>query len=121
MEPNPKQIPEELLPTIGRLLRQARNSRKLTPAQAADRIGITIGELRGLEEGSIPATTDYILSLVSYYHGARAGVIEDLFYRLLDEKLRCQYLMKKRKHLSLIGEDPKPWEKIRHARVIQSL
>ena len=111
MEANPKQIPEELLPIAGRLLRQARTCRRLTVTQAADRMGVPVEQLEGLEEGAIPTTTEYIQFLIVHYGWARAGAVEDLIIQIMMEKSRCKSQTEKRMHLSLVGDDPKPWER----------
>lgn len=118
---NPKQIPEELLPVAGRLLRQARTCRRLTITQAAGRIGIPVEQLQGLEEGTIPTTTEQIQFLVARYGGARGGAVDDFILQLMMEKSRCKLQTEKRKHLSVIGDDPKPWERSDFSRVCQGV
>lgn len=119
---NPSQVPVELWPYIARYLRQARTARKLTTIQAADRIGIPVDVLESMERGVTPIPFELAFSIIEdHYGGARGDAVEGLLQRLVEEKKRCMKQTEKRKHLSIIGDDPRPWEKMHYAQITRGL
>lgn len=118
-----KKIPSDLLPTVGKIIRQARTARSLNLAQAACRLGFSIEDLSKLEEGLSPATTDHLMFILAGYGGVRSDAAEGMLIRLMMEESRCRTQTEKRKHLSLINErsETKPWEKMRYEEVVRGI
>lgn len=115
--------PPVLLPTVGKIIRQARTARGLNLAQAACRLGFSSDDLSKLEEGLSPTTTDHLMLILAGYGGVRADAAESMLVRLMVEESRCRAHTEKRKHLSLINEqnETKPWEKIKYEEVIRGI
>ncbi|MBX2996320.1 MAG: helix-turn-helix domain-containing protein [Bdellovibrionaceae bacterium] len=116
------QVPAELWPFLSRYLRQARTARSLTLTQAAERIGIPAETLESMESGTTAVPFELVVSIIEdHYGGARGDAVEGLLRRLAAERKRCTKETERRKHLSLIGDDPKPWEKIDFGQVTQGV
>lgn len=114
----PKDIPSELLSTVGKLIRQGRTARGLTIDQGAERVGLSVEQLANLEEGKSPATTDHLMFIIAAYGGVRGDAAEGLLIRWMMEESRCRHHTEKRKHLSLAGHaDARPWERMRYENV----
>lgn len=105
-----KILPIELGLLIGKVLRQARTSRKLSILAAAKVIGITTDRLGAIETGSISFTDIDAQIIVSKYGGARADRVDSILFQWAIDEVDRESKTKKRKHLSLVGIDPKPWE-----------
>lgn len=117
-----KEIPSELLPAVGKLIRQGRTARGLTIEQAAETVGLPVNDLQNLEEGSTSATSDHLMFILAKYGGVRADAAEGMLIRLMMEESRCRTHTEKRKHLSLAGEvDARPWEKVRYNDVTRGI
>lgn len=106
-------LPAEIMVLVGTYLRQARTSRKLSIEQAAQMIGITPQLLSEIENGRELLTDIAAQSILTNYGGARSDRLDALLYEYAMDQLHREAKVKKRKHLSIVGEDPKPWERPR--------
>lgn len=106
-------IPQELMIHIGACLRQARTSRALSIEEAADRVGTNSIRLQKIELGEEQITDVEAQVMIARYGGARADRLDSLLYEWSMSEMDRENKMKRRKHLSLVGADPKPWEKAR--------
>lgn len=116
-----KEIPQELLSAIGRLLRQGRVSRTLSLTEAADLVGASVELIDSIENGLSPITTEQAQFIAAKYGGVRGDVIDGMILRLVMEKSRCEQQTQQRKHLSIVGSDPRPWEKLHLSKIAQQL
>lgn len=117
-----KEIPTELRPAVGKLIRQGRTARGLTIRQAATRTGLSIDELTSLEQGTTPTTTDHLMFILAAYGGVRGDAAEGLLIRWMMEEARCRTHTEKRKHLALAGENElRPWERMQFDQVIRGI
>ncbi len=115
----PKDIPQELLPFVGKLIRQARTARGLTIYQGAELTGLPRGQLENLEHAITSATTTHLMFILAAYGGVRSDAAEDLIFRWMREESRRVHQTESRKNLSLAGEtDSRPWERMRYDSVI---
>lgn len=106
-----KILPSDLRRLIGIALRQARKSRKLSILEAAEIMGTTPERLESIEKGSILFTDIEAQMIVARYGGARADRVDTLIFQWAIDEMECENKTKKRTHLSLVGGDPKPWER----------
>ena len=106
-----KILPPGLRLLIGTALRQARTSRKLTILDAAKLIGTNPERLESIEKGSIPFTDIESQMIVARYGGARADRVDSLIFQWAMDEMVKESKIKKRRHLSIVGSDPKPWER----------
>lgn len=104
-------IPSDLMILIGSCLRQARRCRNLSIKQASKRVKISSQRLLQIETGQEQITDVEAQAIIVRYGGARADRLDSLLYQWAMDDLSRQSKTDKRKHLSLVGEDPKPWEK----------
>ncbi|QDK44628.1 hypothetical protein DOM22_05355 [Bdellovibrio sp. ZAP7] len=114
---NSKEIPTELLSLVGSFLRQGRKARNLLLPQAAQRIGISAERLQAIEDGLELITTEYAQFIVANYGGARGDAVDGLLWRLMMERNRCHLQTERRKHLSVVGEESRPWEKLQFSKI----
>lgn len=106
-----KPIPPELMIHIGVCLRQARTSRRLSIEQASDRIGTDPCRLERIESGQEQITNIEAQAMIARYGGARGDRLDSLLYEWAMEQMDRETKTKRRSHLSLVGDDPRPWEK----------
>ena len=106
-------IPPELMICIGACLRQARTARCLSIEEAADHIGTNSSRLQKIELGEEQITDVEAQVMIARYGGARADRLDSLLYEWAMSEMDRETKMKRRKHLSLVAEDPRPWEKAR--------
>lgn len=106
-------LPAELMILVGACIRQARTSRKLTIEQAAQLIGMTSQHLKGIELGQKLITDIEAQLILTKYGGARADRLDSILYGYAMDQMRLETKTKQRQHLSIVGEDPKPWERPR--------
>lgn len=103
------QFSAELKAEISRLLRQGRHMKKLSLAQAAKELEMSPFLLKALEEGTINQSTKLVNKVLAFY-----GFDELNFFYLCQDLMNDRALqdseIKKREHLSVVGENPKPWE-----------
>ena len=104
-------IPPELLVHVGICLRQARTARSLLNEQAAVQIGTTVERLKKIEVGQEEITDIEAQMMIVWYGGARADRLDSLLYDWAINEISQQSKTDQRKHLSLVGENPNPWER----------
>lgn len=106
-------LPAELMVLVGTCIRQARTSRKISIEQAAQLIGMTPLHLKEIELGQKLITDIAAQLILTKYGGARADRLDSILYQYAMDQMSCETKTKQRKHLSIVGEDPKPWERSR--------
>lgn len=104
-------IPSELMIQIGICLRQARTARSLSVEQAAEQVETTAERLEKIELGHERITDIEAQMMIVRYGGARADRLDSLLYEWAMDEMTRQSKTDSRKHLSLVGNDSKPWEK----------
>lgn len=106
-------IPHELMIHIAACLRQARTSRSLSIEEAAERIGTNSTRLQKIELGEEQITDVEAQVMIARYGGARADRLDSLLYEWAMSEMDRESKTKRRRHLSLVADDPRPWEKIK--------
>lgn len=106
-------IPPELMPQIGICLRQARAARSLSLAKAAGQIGIEPGRLDKIELGQEQITDLEAQFIIARYGEARADRLTTLLFEWNSEEAVRKSKTEQRKHLSIVGDEPKPWERVK--------
>lgn len=106
-----RNIPPELMIQIGICLRQARTARSLSIEQAANQIRTTAERLNKIELGQEQITDIEAQMMIVHYGGARADKLDSVLYDWAMEQIAHEAKTKQRQHLSLVGDDPKPWER----------
>lgn len=104
-------IPPELMIQIGICLKQARTARSLSIEQAAGQVETTVDRLKKIELGQEQITDIEAQMMIVRYGGARADRLDSLLYDWAMDEIAKDAKTKRRKHLSLVGRDPKPWER----------
>lgn len=104
-------IPPELMIQIGICLKQARTARCLSLDQAASQVGTTAQRLKKIELGQEQITDMEAQMMIVRYGGARADRLDSLLYEWAMDEIAKEPKTKRRKHLSIVGQDPKPWER----------
>lgn len=106
-------IPPELMPQIGVCLRQARTARALSLEQAAIKLEIPPDRLHRIEIGQEQITNLHAQLIITRYGGVRADRLDSLLMEWAMFEMNRENETKRRKHLSLVADDPRPWEKIK--------
>jgi transcriptional regulator with XRE-family HTH domain len=104
-------LPPELMKVIGTYLRQGRKARRLSLAEAANSVGLPVIQLEKIENGVEQVTDLVVQGLVVAYGEVNADKVDGLLFRWAMDRIECESKAKKRKHLSIVGPDPKPWER----------
>ena len=101
-------LAREIQAETSRFLRQGRRMRKLSLAQAASEIQISPFLLKALEEGNAYQAVNIVFKILSHYGFTHLDFV-DFSQKLLHAKSRRETTAKQREHLSIPGENPKPW------------
>lgn len=112
-----KLLPIELMPTVGKYLAQAHCCRCLNIEDAAVMLRTTPEQLQKIENGERAVTSLWAQMVVAFYGGARGDKVDGLILRWIEEDCARRHRITKSKHLSLVGEDPRPWERLRIERI----
>jgi hypothetical protein len=103
-------LSEEIRSETSRFLRQGRRMKKLSIAQAAGQLQISPFLLKALEDGTANQPMNLVCRILEHYGFDEMNFFE-LFQDLMFEKARRERNRKERAHLSVSGDDPKPWER----------
>lgn len=104
-------LPKELAVKLGVYIRQGRTARRLSLEDAADRAGVSIERIIAIESGDGPITDVEVQVCASRYGDVRAIEIDMLIRKWAYAEMHREEMTKRRKHLSIVGHDPKPWER----------
>lgn len=106
-------LPPDVASIIGDTLRQARTARGLTLTQAASDIGISVFQLQDFENGKGNLTDIHAQFIIGTYGGVRGDRLDSILYTWGMDLMERLGKAKRRSHLSIVGDDPKPWERSR--------
>lgn len=106
-------LPPGLAEMTGQCLRQARTARGLSLAEAANEIGISAFKLSEYESGQGSLTDIHAQFIIGTYGGARGDRLDSILYDWAMRRIESEAKARRRAHLSLAGDDPKPWERPR--------
>lgn len=112
-------FPIELMPTVGKYLAQARCCRCLNIEDAAIMLSTTPEQLQKIEKGEQAVTSLWAQMVIAIYGGARGDKVDGLILRWIEEDGARHHRITKRKHLSLVGETPRPWENLRVEQILR--
>ena len=97
-------LPLDMMPLIGKYLRQARQARRMSLAHIASTAGWSVDHLDAVEKGLVSETDIAVQWLVAFYGGVRGDKIDAL---LFDHAMRSLQLSSEQastdRHLRLVS------------------